>query len=160
MGNTYQFRALTKEEAAQVDMGGSSNIRSIKAISQDFGNDCAKIYGNLITLFGQPLYQSADLENQYEYCVEAKDPNGNVLYLSAYSGPSGPAIGGFHGPQASRAADELADFILNAEPADYDYSGIYMDGPCKVEMGVKHGQPYWNETELEMTEGDWEKFTF
>lgn len=155
-----QFRALTQEEASHVNMGGSSNIRSIASITEDYGEMCAKIFGNLIALFGQPLYQSPDLENQYDYCIEAKDASGQVLYLNAYSGPSGPAIGGFNGAEVIQAADELAEFILNAEPADYDYSGIYMDGPCKVEMGVKDGRPYWNECELEVPEGDWENFTF
>ena len=41
---------------------------------------------------------------------------------------------------------------MAAAPTDYDYSGFYTDGPCIIKSGVKDGQPYWNETELELSE--------
>lgn len=83
--------------------------------------------------------------------IDATDESGNTLLLSVYSAGSGPAIGGF--PQKDekayqKAANELAAYIRQADVADYEYEGYYMDGPCKIKMGVKNGKPYYEETEM------------
>ena len=101
-------------------------------------------YGQMQTLFGEPLYETENVESQYEYIIAVTDKEGTVTYLTVYSGPSGPAIGGRTGDE--RAASALLTYICSAEASDYDYEGYYMDVPCKVREGVQDGVPYsWNE---------------
>lgn len=110
-------------------------------------------YGQLLALFGEPLYVTENLENQYQYVISAADSEGNITYLSAYGGPSGPAIGGTE--DGRKAAEALRRYICSAKAADYDYEGYYMDIPCRVEMGVKDGVPYSREEILELTDAEY-----
>ena len=55
------------------------------------------------------------------------------------------------GPQA---ADELAKLIVSAKASDYDYEGYYMDGPSVVREGVRGGEPYMEEEELDVSEDE------
>lgn len=145
----FYFRSLTPEEERQIPAGGSK----LRNIADCGGIWDAKVYGQLKTLFGEPVYETEDLEQQYEYCIEAKDDKGICRYLRAYSGPSGPAIGGEQGELDQKAADQLAELILSSEPSDYQYEGIYCDGPCRVRMGVLKGTAYYEENELAQEEG-------
>lgn len=148
MEEKYVFKAESMETLTDT-MGGTSLIRHMIEIggpgSYEKGILCL---GQLKTLFGEPLYITEDLEDQYAYCISASDENGKKIYLHAYSGPSGPAIGGNHDEDSRRAADELAGLVTGARVTDYDYEGYYMDGPCAVKMGVKNGEPYEEEREL------------
>lgn len=155
MAQQFQFRALGGEEP--VDLNGSSKIRNI---CEDFGSprweeELTMTYGRLLTLFGQPLYVSKDMEDEYSYRVLAEDGQGGEVYLDVYSGPSGPAIGGMDSGQTRQAADELAELILSTPPTDYDYTGYYMDGPSKVHKGVKGGRAFLSEQQ--MGEGEFSK---
>ncbi len=94
------------------------------------------------------LYLSEDLEDQYTYFLSTVTADGRTLCLSAYSGPTGPVIGGEQNEASRAAADALAALINSASPADYDYEGYYLDGPCRVRMGVRNGVPYMEEDEL------------
>lgn len=107
-------------------------------------------YGQMLTLFGEPLYLTNDLESQYEYVISAADKEGKITYLTVYSGPSGPAIGGTKDGQ--EAAAELLCYIRSAGAADYDYTGYYMDIPCRVEMGVKDDKPYYYTEVLDLSD--------
>lgn len=111
------------------------------------------IYGQMQTLFGKPLYETEDVENQYEYIIAVTDKEGTVTYLTVYSGPSGPAIGGRTGDE--RAASALLTYICSAEASDYDYEGYYMDIPCKVREGVEDGVPYHWEEELHLSDEEY-----
>lgn len=35
---------------------------------------------------------------------------------------------------------------------NYTYEGYYMDGLCKIKMGVKDGTPYFEEEDLNLSE--------
>lgn len=144
----YEFTAQTMETYSHT-MNGTSKIRSIV---DGFGEDSyyrgILCLGQLKTLFGEPLYVSEDLENQYAYCILAADKTGKKIYLNVYSGPSGPSIGGMAGPDGREAADELACLITGADAMDYDYQGYYMDAPSAVSMGVRNGEPYMEEKEI------------
>lgn len=84
------------------------------------------------------------MENLYSYCISATDKNNNTVYLDVYSGPSGPAVGGHR--NCVEAARQLADYILQTNPADYRYEGEY-ENEIIVKMGVKDGCPYYEEEE-------------
>lgn len=155
MGNRFQFCALRGAEADAADFRDAK----LRSICEDLGSnrwaeELTLAYGRLLTLFGPPLFVSKDMENEYSYCVEGKDAQGTVVYLEVYSGPSGPSIGGKQGVVERQAADELAELIMAAPPADYEYTGYYMDGPSIVHKGVRGGQIFMEERE--MTEEEFE----
>lgn len=141
---TFEFKAESKDKLPM----GSKICNIIDGFPEDYGEQTALVYGRLRKLFGEPLYESEDLEEQYSYCISAVR-DGRTVYLEAYSGASGPAIGGEQDKDSREAADELVEFIQQAEAADYDYKGVYYDGPSEVRMGVKNGVPYSEENEIE-----------
>lgn len=79
-------------ETMNREIEGTSKIRNI---SETVEGDVLCL-GQLKTLFGEPLYMTKNLEEQYTYCIMAVDGEGKEIYLTAYSGPSGPAIGGIN----------------------------------------------------------------
>ncbi len=135
----------------------SSRIRNIlEGFSPDYGRQTALVLGRLRALFGEPLYVTENLEEQYSYCVRVEGSDGGTVYLEVYRGSSGPAIGGGYGEASQKAADALAAYIQAASPADYDYEGYYLDGPSRVRMGVKNGEPYYDERPLDLPEKEME----
>lgn len=142
----FQFRALGREEGEQASYpGGASKIRGLCTLNEE---EFALTYGRLQTLFGPSAYEGSDMENQYRFDIEARDGQGNIRYLYAYSGPTGPAVGGGQEEPDRLAADQLAELVQSTDPSDYDYTGYYLDGPCKICMGVKGGKAYFEESEL------------
>lgn len=101
--------------------------------------------GQVKTLFGVPDYITEDYETMFSCAVAAKDLEGNMLYLEIYNGSSGAAIGGASDDASEKAAEELARLIIDAEPTDYDWEGVYSDIPVNIKMGVKNGKPYYEE---------------
>lgn len=143
MSAEFTFTVLDQEAVDRVAPSGS-RIRHIGEKPEDQ----ILSLGRLKTLFGEPLYLSEDLEDQYTYFLSTVTAAGRTLCFSAYSGPTGPAIGGEQDEASRAAADALAALINSASPADYDYEGYYLDGPCRVRMGVRNGVPYMEEDEL------------
>ena len=89
-------------------------------------------------------YITEDNENLFCKAVSAEDKDGDVIYLDVYYGPSGPAIGGDVRDEESRkAADALAEYIMTAEPKDFEYTSVYEDFGLTVIMGVENGKPYY-----------------
>lgn len=146
MMSRFQFRALGEEERKQASYpGGASKIRGLCPFSEA---EFALTYGRLRTLFGPPAYEESDMENQYRFDIEARDEQGRIRFLYAYSGPTGPAVGGGKEELDRLAADQLAELVQQADPSDYDYVGFYLDGPSKIHLGVKDGKAYFEESEL------------
>ena len=152
MTGHFQFRALGEEEAKRAGCPSGAKIRGLGALNEEA---FTLTYGRLLTLFGPPVYEGRDMENQYRFDIEARDEQGGVRFLYAYSGPSGPAVGGGQEELDRLAADQLAELVQSAEPSDYDYTGYYLDGPCKIRMGVKGGKAYFEESEF--TDEDFRK---
>ena len=101
--------------------------------------------GQLLALFGNADYTTGNNEDLLSYAVEAKRNDGEVVYLEAYYGPSGPAIGGnVYDEISKQAAKELEQLIVGAEPADFEISSIYEDIGASLKMGVKNGVPYYD----------------
>lgn len=156
MGANFEFKAQDMETMKKTAMG-TSKIRSIlgpEAGAWAYQGGSTLCLGQLKTLFGEPLYMTKNLEDQYAYCILAAGEDGREIYLQVYSGPSGPSIGGNQDPDSAQAADELAKLIVSAKAADYDYEGYYMDGPSVVREGVRGGEPYMEEEELDVSEDE------
>lgn len=108
----------------------------------NFSEDGAIVYGKLKSLFGEPIYESENYEDQYTYVFSVSDEAGEEFCIYAYSGSTGPAIGGLQNEESRQAAAELMEMMQTAFPVDFDYVGYYMDGPCKVYEGIKNGEAY------------------
>lgn len=145
----YQFE---KANVAEDFYMPSSHLCSIYEFDADYEQNCAIVLGQLRYLFGEPHYMTNNLENQFSYIIRATDEKGNSLFLDAYCAGSGPAIGGLDDSASKKAAHELAMYIRQSQTVDYDYEGYYLDGPSKVQQGIKNGEPYWEETELSINE--------
>ncbi|MCL2060203.1 MAG: hypothetical protein FWH01_14320 [Oscillospiraceae bacterium] len=138
----YTFEVSNEVNA----IAGTSQILNLIYFGPNASEDMAIVQGQLLTLFGEPAYITKDLENAYLYIIIATGDNGNTYILSAYSGPSGPAIGGDTSLDGiDEAADKLKEYILSAHPSDYEYEGYYFDGPTKIHRGVKDGKAFHQE---------------
>lgn len=135
-------------------MEGSSKIASV--MEGYSGKEEAVIYGKLRALFGEPTYETKNLEEQYSYFLTAKDEAGEV-HIEVYSGASGPSVGGMDDEKSKAAAEALIKMLETAVPSDYEYEGYYLDGPSKVCCGVRNGEPFWLEEELEYNGEEFQK---
>ena len=140
----YQFKAVDDLQK----ISGSNIMNIIDGFPPDYNEQAVLIYGKLRTLFGDPLYEEEDIENQYTYVVATTTEDSREIFLHAYNGPSGPAIGGQQDEESRKAAYQLSEMIQQAAPTDYDYVGYYMDGPSRIREGIKNGVPYFEEEEL------------
>lgn len=145
MKNKYRFRIL--EDASKCN--GSS-----KAFGFDMDmENIAEIWGSLITLFGQTKYISEEMEEVFDYCLEAVDSENATLIFSIYHGATGLAIGMHKEYQNSDKAKEMVNEFMEklkkTIPADFNHVGYYRDYGCKVEMGVVNGKGYARYIELD-----------
>lgn len=142
---SYTFKACSNDKLYKGEQYGFRNLYS------DGTGDKHSLYiGQVISLFGEPKHHSDDNEDLFSQAVAATDKDGNVFYLEAYYGPSGPAITGFadkdngYGEEEyQKAIDELAEYIMDAEPADFEWESVYGDTGVSLKMGVKDGEPYY-----------------
>jgi len=135
----------------------SSNLCNLITDFNDYEINFPLVYGKIRALFGQPIYETENLEDLFFYCVSATSEDGKVVYLYVYCAGSGPAIGGVHNEASTKAAKALVDYIWRAQPVDYAYKGYYMDGPTVLELGIKNGVPYYEEAELELSEEEFKE---
>lgn len=134
---------------------GTSQIRNVfeDYWAKDYPERMVLFYGRVQTLFGQPMYETEDLENQYSYWVYTVTEDGKIIYLNIYSASTGPAIGGFQNEESKKAADALVKMILQAEPADYEYRGYYFgDVVLEEHWTVKNGVANMEEKPLNLSE--------
>lgn len=107
--------------------------------------------GQVITLFGDKG-TSEDNEALIDYTIAAENKEGDVIYLTLYYGPSGPAIGGYDGDNYMEAAKELEEIVRSTEPIDFECASVYEDVGVTIRMGTRNGQGFY---ETEMPE-EWE----
>ncbi len=144
----YTFQSVQDTEK----LTGTSNICNIINDFVDYEKKFPIAYGKIKARFGQPIYETENLENLFSYCVLATSEDGEEVYLDIYCAGSGLAIGGHQNEAAKKAANALLDYILQAEPVDYAHKAYYMDGPTVLEFGITDGVPYYHEAELELSE--------
>ena len=120
-------------------IAGTSKIDNI-LLWPHSDDDMVKVQGQLLKLFGEPIYITPNLENAYIYVIVASDNTGKQFILSVYCGPSGPAIGGdkkIEGIQ--NVVERLKQYIQQAEPVDFEYVGYYLDTGSKITYEIKNG---------------------
>lgn len=150
---SYTFKLEENGEKLQF----SSKICDIIDGFTDYGNQFALTYGKIKALFDKPIFETENMEELFSYCVSATSDDGEVVYLDVYCAGTGPAIGGAQTKAAKEAAEALVDYIRKAEPVDYACKCYYMDGPAVIEVGIKNGEPYYNEAELELSEEEFKE---
>lgn len=144
---TYTFKSESMDKSPC-----GSKICNIIVGFADYGNQLAITYGKIRARFGEPLYETENMENLFSYCVSATSEDGTVVYLDVYCAGTGPAIGGRHDEVSQKAAQELTAYIRQADPVDYSCKCYYMDGPTVLDIGIKGGQPFYREEELVLPE--------
>ena len=142
----YTFQAIDDNNK----FAWSSKLMNVHdGFSANYGEQCALFQGRLLNLFGEPLYETPNIENQYSYTIQATDGDGKVFYLDVYSGPTGPAIGGDGSVSGIyEVAERLIKEISAASPSDFHYDGYYPDAPSKISMGVRDGEAYYSEEHI------------
>ncbi|RKI94339.1 hypothetical protein D7V94_02030 [Parablautia intestinalis] len=133
-------------------LADSSKLYNFIESFADFGNQFSLICGKIKALFGQPIYETENLENLFLYCILTTSEEGEEVYLDIYCAGSGPAVGGMQDEKSRRAAKALVDYVWQAEPVNYAYKAYYLDGATTLEFGIRDGAPYYNETELRLSE--------
>ena len=98
-------------------------------------------YGRLRALFGEPNYETQNVEDAYSYILFVETESSEKIYLEVYEGSSGPAIGGLNNAESLQVAETLKKLIEESEKvADYQYEGYYLDLDSKITMGIKDGR--------------------
>lgn len=139
----YQF------EASDKDTMGWQQYGFLNLYSEDTADKHSLYIGQVIARFGKPAYWTHDYEDLFSQTVVARDKTGKEWYLEAYYGPSGPAITGFSEEEGDldeeyqAVIEELAWYIMDAKPADFEWQSSYGDVSVKLKMGVKDGKPYY-----------------
>ncbi|MCI8615421.1 hypothetical protein [Parablautia intestinalis] len=144
----YTFQSVKDKEK----LADSSKLYNFIESFADYGNQFSLICGKIKALFGQPIYETENLENLFLYCILTTSEEGEEVYLDIYCAGSGPAVGGMQDEKSRRAAKALVDYVWQAEPVNYAYKAYYLDGPTTLEFGIRDGAPYYNETELRLSE--------
>ncbi|MFG6356908.1 MAG: hypothetical protein K1W26_08830 [Acetatifactor sp.] len=145
-----------KSESMEKSPCGSKICNIIDGFA-DYGNQFALTYGRIRALFGEPLYESENMEDLFSYCVSATSEDGATVYLDVYCAGTGPAIGGGQSEAAKKAACELTACIRQTDPVDYSCKCYYMDGPTVLEVGIKDGKPFYREEELVLSEKEFKE---
>ena len=135
---------LTRSDFRQDTTRTSMPVSSGKLLNLDLEPVIA--YGRLRALFGEPNYETENVEDAYSYLLVVEPESSDPIYLEVYEGSSGPAIGGQNDAASLRAAEALKQLIEESdEVADYQYEGIYQDLDVKISMGIQDGVPYYHE---------------
>ena len=142
----YTFQSVKNMEK----LTDSSKLCNFIESFSDYGNQFSLICGKIEALFGQPIYKTENLENLFSYCILAASEEVEEVYLNIYC--AGSAVGGMSDEKSRKAAKALVDYVRQAEPINYAYKAYYLDGPTALEFGIRDGAPYYNETELRLSE--------
>ena len=142
----YSFNAISDLKKMPI----TGKLMNILELNPSYSEDTTKLFGQLLTAFGEPAYTTKSLEDAYCYIIIALGEDGSEHVLSVYEGSSGPAIGAEN--SADDAAQELIKHIRNVPAMDYEYEGYYFDGPTKICRGIKNGEVFYSEVEMSFEE--------
>lgn len=138
----FTFESLNNAEPAQ----GSSYM-------MDFGEanstkQAALVEARLLTVFGEPVYTSQNMENSFEYVIKAMSDTGRSVILTVYN------VGIVHigcelqDSFARDAADALIAYVNAATPTDYERTVYYLDFAAQIDICVKNGQVTLENSEI------------
>ena len=152
----YTFQSVKSME----ELTDSSKLYNFIEDFSDYGNQFSLIYGKIKALFGQPIYETENLENLFSYCILATSEEAEEVHLDIYCAGSGLAVGGISDEKSRKAAKALVDYVRQAEAIDYAQKAYNLDGGTVLEFGVRNSLPYYNETELRLTEKELRELFF
>lgn len=117
------------------------------------GTGTAQFRGALITLFGAPILQSQNAEEAYDYMIQAQDASGHQWILTAYEGPSGPAIGGDSTDHTIYpVAKDLLQKIESTPPSAFEEKVYYEDFGNTIVYGCTQNKCYYSEHSATLAE--------
>ncbi|HBU82395.1 MULTISPECIES: hypothetical protein [Paenibacillus] len=126
-----------------------NEYESSKILTSEIGDreELAQFRGSLLTLFGEPDYETSDAENAFQYTIKATDNVQNSYEIVVYQGPSGLAIAG-NKNEASvlNVAQFFVEYVKKARPADFDEKLVYEDTGYRIDYGCKNGDCYYKES--------------
>lgn len=145
---TEDYIFTTSEDLSK--LAGSSYVMGLSVRTLHV----AEIRGKLLTLFGEPAYESVDAENAYNYVIEATGKaSEETVFLSCYQGSTGASIGGDPLQKGVKeAANALSHLIKNATPTDFKRKICYMDTLSNIEYGCVNGVPFVEESHMSYEE--------
>ena len=152
----YTFQSVKSMEI----LTDSSKLYNFIEDFSDYGNQFSLICGKIKALFDQPIYETKNLENLFSYRILATSEEAEEVYLDIYCAGSGLAVGGISDEKSRKAAKALVDYVRQAKAIDYAYKAYNLDGPPALEFGIKDGTPYYNETELSLSEKEFKELFF
>lgn len=139
----FSFQAL-QDSSLVASTGKLRNPSIANATDEECGKYTASFRGALLHLFGEPLWTSALMDEAFEYVIQASDSKGTTWILTAYQGPSGPAIGGDPSNHSIYpAAEALLHLIETTQPANFEAVAYDPDTDHTVTYGCKGGICYW-----------------
>ena len=152
----YTFQSVKSMEI----LTDSSKLYNFIEDFSDYGNQFSLICGKIKALFDQPIYETKNLENLFSYRILATSEEAEEVYLDIYCAGSCLAVGGISDEKSRKAAKALVDYVRQAKAIDYEYKAYNLDGPTALEFGIKDGTPYYNETELSLSEKEFKELFF
>ena len=146
--NGYIFRAINDPSRARY-AGKLLNYGPPieKWTPEDYRMSTVRFRGALLRLFGNPYHSSTLSDEAFDYIIEVVDAANHRWILTAYEGPSGPAIGGdsFDRANLYPLAELLVKLIDSTTPADFEAVVYDDDTDNTVEYGYKDGEYYYRE---------------
>lgn len=136
----YTFRKSTRDEKSQAYVGMSGNW--IYQPGEAGDEEYALFFGKVRTIFGEPDFISEDWENMYSYSITAENSeDNNKLFFEIYHGSGGSSLAMYADSDAyKKAGKQLIELIESAEPADYEWEGVYEDIPVNIKYIVRNGK--------------------
>lgn len=120
---------------------GTSKLLSLRDGHECSGEEATKIFGQILCIFGEPMYISENMEDPFLYCIIAADANGKQFVLTIYHGKTGLSIGGNENIEGiCDAALALKQYIKEAVTVDFEYIGYLNEGLTKIIMKIENGK--------------------
>ena len=138
----FTFESLKNAELAQ----GSFYMMDFGEVEST--EQAALVEAKLLTVFGEPVYKSQNMENSFEYVIQAMSDTGRSVILTVYN------VGIVHigcelqDSFARDAADALIAYVNAAAPTDYARTVYYLDFAAQVDICVKDGQVTLENSEI------------
>ena len=112
----YTFETISRYDLS------SRTSKILSLIDGYTGEEMTLVFGQILTVFGEPMFISESISEAYIYCIVATDTNGKQFVLTVYHGQSGPSIGGeIEKEGAYDAALALKKYIREADTTDFEY---------------------------------------
>lgn len=147
----YTFATISRYDLSH----GTSSLLSL--LDSSSAQEITRVFGQILTLFGEPMYIRQNMDEAYVYHVLATDSNEKQFVLTLYHGKSGPVIGGNQSTEGILdAANALKKLIKSTSPTDFKYTGYYSENETKIQvtMKISDKQITYSETKAQSQDND------